>query len=86
MIEDLEEKGELMNKSISYQCVCRTAPATPGLLKITELEKSVKEMTQKIKYLEGELAKNKISTENHTNNTDEMSCEECDYRCGNNLH
>ena len=32
MSEDLEEKGELMNESISDEGDCRTAPATPGLL------------------------------------------------------
>ena len=31
--------------------------------KITQLKKSVKEMAEKIKQLQGELAKNKISTE-----------------------
>ena len=30
--EDLEEKDELMNESINYKAVYRTAPATPGLL------------------------------------------------------
>ena len=39
-------------------------------------------MAEKIKQLEGELAKNKISIENHTKNTDENYCEECDYRYG----
>ena len=30
--EDLGEKDELLNELISYGGVCRTAPATPGLL------------------------------------------------------
>ena len=46
--------------------------------KITALEKSVKEMAEKIKHLEDELAKNKKSTANPTN---KICCEECDYRC-----
>ena len=31
--EDLEEKGDLMNELTSDEAVCRTAPATRGLLK-----------------------------------------------------
>ena len=52
------------------------------LKKITALEKSVKEMAEKIKHLEDELAKNKKSTANPTN---KISCEECDYRCEKSL-
>ena len=33
-IEDLEEKDDLLDRSISDGGVCRTAPATPGLLNI----------------------------------------------------
>ena len=29
---DLEEKGKLISQSVSDKGVCRTAPATPGLL------------------------------------------------------
>ena len=32
-LEDLEEKGDSLNQLISDKGVCRTAPATPGLLK-----------------------------------------------------
>ena len=31
-VEDLEEKEQWLNQSISDEAVCRTAPATPGLL------------------------------------------------------
>ena len=30
--EDFEEKDQLLNYSVNYEGVCRTAPATPGLL------------------------------------------------------
>ena len=53
------------------------------LKKITALEKSVKEMAEKIKHLEDELAKNKKSTANPKN---KICCEECDYRCEKVLH
>ena len=33
-LEDLEEKGDSLNQSISNRGACRTAPATPGLLKL----------------------------------------------------
>ena len=35
--EDLEEKGVLMNESMNDKGVCRTTPATPGLLKTQSL-------------------------------------------------
>ena len=34
-LEDLEEKDDLINESMNHKCVCRTAPAKPGLLIIT---------------------------------------------------
>ena len=40
----MEEKGDLVNQLISNEGVCRTAPATPGLLNIqheTALNSSV---------------------------------------------
>ena len=30
--QELEEKDESMNKSVSHKAVCRTVPVTPGLL------------------------------------------------------
>ena len=32
--QDLEEKDESVSESVNPKAVCRTAPATPGLLKI----------------------------------------------------
>ena len=32
-LEDSERKDHLMNESVSDKCICRTAPATPGLFK-----------------------------------------------------
>ena len=34
---DLEEKDQSLNQSISDKAVCRTAPATPGLLNRTHI-------------------------------------------------
>ena len=34
IFEDLEEKDELVTELMSDEAVCRTAPATPGLLNI----------------------------------------------------
>ena len=32
--QDLEEKDDSVNESMNHEAVCRTAPATPGLLPI----------------------------------------------------
>ena len=34
-LEDLEVKDDLINESMNHKCVCRTAPAKPGILIIT---------------------------------------------------
>ena len=34
----MEEKDQRINESINYKAVCRTAPATPGLLIIDKAE------------------------------------------------
>ena len=36
-LEDWEEKADLVTELINYEAVCRTAPATLGLLNIVEL-------------------------------------------------
>ena len=33
VFEDLEENYEIVSRLINYKAICRTAPATPGLLK-----------------------------------------------------
>ena len=38
IFEDLEEKGEVISQSMNEKGVCRTAPATPGLLTIKVLD------------------------------------------------
>ena len=53
-------------------------------LKIKELEKSVKDMSEKIKHMESELAKSKMCAASHSNNSNDISCEDCDYRCKKN--
>ena len=43
--EDLEEKAHRPNQSIKNKAFCRTAPATPGLLKIHEILLCLKKKT-----------------------------------------